>query len=64
MKTYLAVPYTATERAKTAGAKFDFAAKQWYCPDGVDLMNFIEWLPGDLAKWKTLPTKKRKKGRK
>lgn len=43
MKTYLDVPYAEKDRAKALGARFDMSRKQWYCPDGVDLMLFKRW---------------------
>jgi len=49
MKTYLQVPYAEKDRAKDLGARFDMSRKQWYCPDGVDLMLFKEWVPGLAA---------------
>lgn len=51
MKTYIAVPYPASHRAKALGARWDMARKSWYVPDGVDLAKFSEWLPGELRAW-------------
>ena len=63
MKTYLDVPYSDHYRAKALGARFDLSAKKWFCPDGVDLMLFKDWLPKSIAKWAVLPGDKTKKKR-
>jgi phage/plasmid primase-like uncharacterized protein len=49
VKTYLEVPFAENDRAKEKGARFDMSRKQWYCPDGVDLMLFKRWVPGITA---------------
>ncbi len=61
MKTYLNIPYPATHRAKELGARWDATKKQWYCPDGVDLMLFAEWMPTEYQKWKALSAKPRRR---
>ncbi len=55
VKTYLEVPFGEHYRAKALGARFDLSAKKWFCPDGVDLMLFVDWLPRSMAKWANLP---------
>lgn len=45
MKTYLVVPFEQKNRVKEMGAKFDMARKQWFVPDGVDLIPFLAWVP-------------------
>jgi hypothetical protein len=57
MKTYLDVPYAEKNRAKDLGARFDMSRKQWYCPDGVDLMLFKEWVLG-LTGTETKPARR------
>lgn len=44
MKTFLKVPFAEKDQAKSQGARFDMASKQWYCPDGIDLFLFKRWL--------------------
>ncbi len=61
MKTFIDVPITGKDRAKDLGARFDMGRKRWYVPDGIDLEQFKEWLPPELAAaWKKLKSKKRK----
>ena len=50
MKTYLNVPVQEKEQAKRLGARFDWAKKQWFVPDGIDVANFLPWLPVALSK--------------
>lgn len=48
--TYLDVPYKAKDEAKALGARWDPAARQWYVPEGRDLVPFHAWLPaGKMA---------------
>jgi ribonuclease HI len=49
MKTYLSMPFKDKDRAKSLGARFDMARKQWFVPDGVDLSAFKEWLPLEVG---------------
>ncbi len=51
MKTYLEIPASHADQARALGARFDLSRKQWFCPDGIDLMLFAKWLPKHLAKW-------------
>ncbi len=44
-KTYLAVPYIAKNKAKSAGAKWDKEAKLWYAPAGTDLEQLKQFMP-------------------
>ncbi len=45
-RTYLAVPYSEKDAAKSLGAKWDKDAKAWYAPPGVDLAAGLnQWLP-------------------
>lgn len=46
--TYLVVPYPEKDRAKSLGARWDAAARQWYVPSGGDLTAFREWLPAGV----------------
>lgn len=55
MRTYLQVPFAEKEAAKSLGARFDMSRKQWYCPDGIDLMTFKRWLPRELQRWAKTP---------
>jgi hypothetical protein len=60
MKTYINVMIFEKDRAKALGARFDMSRKQWYVPDGIDLEQFKEWLPKELAvAWRKLKRKKR-----
>ncbi len=43
MKTYLEVPFSEKDEAKSLGARFDMSRKQWYVPDGLDLWDFEKW---------------------
>ena len=45
MRTYLQVPYVEKDKAKGMGARFDMSRKEWYVPDGVDLVPFLKWVP-------------------
>lgn len=46
MRTNLDVPFADNGAAQSLGAKWDPARNVWYVPDGVDLTNFIRWVPG------------------
>ena len=46
---YLSVPYEEKDAARSAGARWDRAAKSWYAPEGGD--------PGKLAAWDTVSGK-------
>jgi len=42
---YLRVPYREKNEVKKLGAKFDFkGCKEWYVPNGYDLVPFIKWI--------------------
>ena len=43
--TYLTVPFKEKDSAKALGARWDGEARQWYVPEGQDLVPFAEWLP-------------------
>jgi hypothetical protein len=60
MKTYLEVPFAQKDRAKALGARFDMSRKKWYCPDGVDLMKFKQWIPKDLMRNRNVADAKRR----
>lgn len=51
MRTYFVVPFEHSSKAKSLGARFDLSKKQWFCPDGVDLALFRQWLPEEIAIW-------------
>jgi exodeoxyribonuclease VII large subunit len=46
LKTYLDVPFSAKEKVKALGGRYDMGLKRWFVPDGVDLALFVRWLPG------------------
>lgn len=41
--TVLYVPHEEKEEARALGAKFDWAIKRWYVPDGIDDSKFKKW---------------------
>lgn len=45
----LNVPFVQKDLAKELGARWDFANKVWYVPDGVDPAPFAHWLPPEAA---------------
>ena len=45
--TYLNVPFRDKDSAKSLGARWDPARRQWYVPDGRELAPFAAWLPQD-----------------
>jgi len=45
----LTVPFDEKDEAKTLGAKWDAAARQWFVPDGLDESLFARWFPADLV---------------
>ena len=47
--TYLTVPFSEKDSAKSKGARWDSVARKWYAPEGADLVAFAEWLPADAA---------------
>lgn len=47
-KTYLAVPFTEKNKAKSLGARWDRAEKSWYVPAGTDLSSFSKWMPQNI----------------
>jgi exodeoxyribonuclease VII large subunit len=51
--TYLSVPFTDKDRAKTLGARWDAARRQWFAPAGSDLSLFAAWT--DVASPNTAP---------
>ena len=66
---YLTVPFEAKDRAKALGARWDSFAMAWFVPHGLDIHQFSEWWPADLAaEWKALqkdltPKGKRRKAK-
>lgn len=42
--TYLTVPFSAKDRAKSLGARWDGARKQWFVPPGQDTEAFSQWI--------------------
>lgn len=50
MQIRLNVPYSAKERAKSLGARWDLLGKFWYVPYGVDVNQLREWWPESLLK--------------
>lgn len=44
-KIYLAVPFSQKDTAKALGAKWDYAAKQWYILSTMDAGPFKQWYP-------------------
>ena len=43
--TYLTVPFKDKDVAKSLGARWDSAQRQWFVPEGRDLVAFTTWLP-------------------
>lgn len=48
--TYLRVSFKDKDAAKALGAKWDGEQRQWYVPEGRDLMPFAVWLPAESSK--------------
>ncbi len=48
MQIRLVVPYSAKDRAKSLGARWDVLGRFWYVPHGVDVNAFREWWPDSL----------------
>jgi len=49
MQLKLNVPFSAKDRAKSLGARWDLLGKFWYVPHGLDINIFREWWPEDLS---------------
>jgi hypothetical protein len=53
MKRYLNVPYRDIDAARSKGALYDLARKQWYVMDTVEkpinIFDFIQWAPEKKA---------------
>jgi exodeoxyribonuclease VII large subunit len=47
--TYLRVSFKDKDAAKALGAKWDGEQRQWYVPEGRDLMPFAVWLPAESS---------------
>jgi exodeoxyribonuclease VII large subunit len=45
-QTYLNVPFKDKDSAKSLGARWDSAARQWFVPEGRELAPFSAWLTG------------------
>ena len=43
--TYLTVPFKDKDAAKALGARWDGVQRQWFVPEGRDLVAFTTWLP-------------------
>lgn len=46
-ETYLHTAYKDREQVKSLGARWDAERKQWYVPEGRDLVVFATWLPAE-----------------
>lgn len=49
-KIYLNVPFSQKGEAKSYGALWDYDAKKWWIPDGIDTTYFQKWLPNKASK--------------
>ena len=47
--TFLTVPFKDKDAAKSLGARWDAAQRQWFVPEGRELAPFALWLPGGAA---------------
>jgi putative DNA primase/helicase len=47
-RTYLAVPYVERQQARDRGARWDRTRSSWYVPAGVQLDQFVKWLPANV----------------
>lgn len=61
MRTYLEVPYQDKDKVKAIGARFDMSIRRWYVPDGIDLFDFLEWVPNLEVNSKVKKALKRKR---
>lgn len=48
-RQYLVVPYAEKDQAKTAGARWDKAAKAWYVGDNADILALQRWFPQNVT---------------
>lgn len=48
-RQYLVVPYQDKDQARSAGARWDKAAKAWYVGDRADIRALQRWLPENVA---------------
>lgn len=55
-RTYLNVPYSEKDYAKSQGAKWDAERKKWYIPEGVT-GNFDKWIKNVVSSSKEFETK-------
>ena len=46
---YLTADFKEEDAAKALGARWDGGQRQWYVPEGRELLPFAQWLPGGLA---------------
>lgn len=46
---FLNASFKEKDAVKALGARFDFAAKKWFVPEGMDLQPFAPWLPAEAA---------------
>jgi exodeoxyribonuclease VII large subunit len=44
-QTFLQVPFSEKNEAKTLGARWDSGQKQWFVPDNLDVALFARWIP-------------------
>jgi exodeoxyribonuclease VII large subunit len=47
--TFLTVPFKDKDAAKSLGARWDAAQRQWFVPEGRELAPFALWLPANVA---------------
>ena len=47
--TYLTVDFKEKDAAKALGARWDGSQRQWYVPEGRELLPFAQWLPSDIS---------------
>ena len=48
-RTYLTVPFSQKDAAKSLGAKWDATVSRWYVPETIDLAPFSGWLSASLS---------------
>lgn len=46
---FLNASFKEKDAVKALGARFDFAAKKWFVPEGMDLQPFAPWLPAEAS---------------
>src|SRR6218665_800918 len=48
-RTFLTVAFREKDAAKALGARWDGAERRWYVPDGLELAQFVAWLPAQAG---------------